>query len=122
VGLSMVLSCVLVGTWCLLLSLSPLTRKLLVQIINVSRVVIVAYGILMGVFSIVLFEIGLSLGWVYLFMGIVIGSAVFPVYACLTWKKTSAIAAIAGTPHLLLEYSHPCLFACGPSALFLVIF
>lgn len=33
---------------------------------------------------------------VYLFMGIIIGSAVFPIYCCLTWKKTSALAAIAG--------------------------
>lgn len=33
---------------------------------------------------------------VYLFMGIVIGSAVFPIYCCLTWKKTSALAAICG--------------------------
>ena len=30
--------------------------------------------------------------------GIVIGSAVFPIYCCLTWKKTSAFAAITGAP------------------------
>lgn len=142
------------------------------QIITVSRYAIVAYGIFMGVLAIILQEIGLNLGWVYLFMvrlprinnvliiekinpilqlarcrhrtssaqdkqrpslathptlcnphhccgnvcivrtcsgssvnvliskqrvqGIIIGSAVFPIYCCLTWKKTSAFAAITG--------------------------
>ena len=64
---------------------------------NVSRYAIVGYGVFMGVIAIILNEIGLNLGWVYLFMGIIIGSAVFPIYACLTWNKTSATAAIAGT-------------------------
>jgi Na+/proline symporter len=66
------------------------------QIILVSRIAVVAYGVFMGVLAIILQEIGLNLGWVYLFMGIVIGSAVFPIYCCLTWTKTSAFAAIAG--------------------------
>jgi hypothetical protein len=50
----------------------------------------------MGVLAIVLFEIGLSLGWVYLFMGIAIGGAVAPIYFCLTWSKASATGAIVG--------------------------
>lgn len=66
------------------------------QIIDVSRYVVVGYGIFMGILAIVLYEIGLSLGWVYLFMGIVIGSAVFPIYSCLTWDKCSSVAAISG--------------------------
>ena len=66
------------------------------QIIMISRVMIVAFGLFMGCLAIILFEIGLSLGWVYLFMGIAIGGAVFPIYACLTWKKASATGAIVG--------------------------
>ena len=66
------------------------------DIIRVSRIGIVAFGAFMGVLAIVLFEIGLSLGWVYLFMGIAIGGAVFPIYACLTWSKASAAGAITG--------------------------
>ena len=50
----------------------------------------------MGLLSIILNEIGLTLGWVYLFMGVVIGSAVIPVSMVLTWKKASAKGAIAG--------------------------
>ena len=76
------------------------------QIIDQSRYAIIAYGILMGVIAIILYEIGLNLGWVYLFMGIIIGSAVFPVYCSLTWTKTSAIAAIGGA-HALV----PCIRA-----------
>ena len=66
------------------------------QIIVQSRIMICVYGVLMGVIAIILKEIGLDLGWVYLFMGIVIGSGVFPVYCSLVWNKVPAIAAIAG--------------------------
>ncbi len=36
------------------------------DIIRVSRYVIVGFGLFMGVLAIILFKIGLSLGWVYL--------------------------------------------------------
>ena len=68
------------------------------QIVMVTRISIVCFGIFMGILAIILFEIGLSLGWVYLFMGIAIGGAVFPIYACLTWKKASATGAIIAAP------------------------
>jgi len=64
------------------------------QILFVSRVVIVVFGLFMGVFAIILFKIGLSLGWVYLFMGIVIGSAVIPLWNMMTWKKASGTGAV----------------------------
>ena len=64
------------------------------QILFVSRVVIVGFGLFMGVFSIILFELGLNLGWVYLFMGVVIGSAVFPLWNMMTWKKASGTGAV----------------------------
>lgn len=41
-------------------------------------------------------QIGLSLGWVYLFMGIAIGGAVAPIYCCLVWSKANATGAITG--------------------------
>lgn len=64
------------------------------QILFVSRVVIVGFGLCMGGFSIALFEIGLNLGWVYLFMGVVIGSAVIPLWNMMTWDKASGKGAI----------------------------
>jgi len=64
------------------------------QILMVSRVAIVVFGGLMGVLSVALEEMGLSLGWVYLFMGIVIGSAVPPIWFCLMWDKASGTGAV----------------------------
>jgi len=64
------------------------------QILLVSRVVIVVFGLFMGFFSILLNRIGLNLGWVYLFMGVVIGSAVVPLWNLMTWKKASGTGAI----------------------------
>ena len=66
------------------------------QILKVSRVAILGFGLFMGVLSIILFELGLSLGFVYLMMGIFIGSAVMPVAFVLTWKDASATGAVAG--------------------------
>mmetsp|Transcript_1341 Transcript_1341/g.3357 ORF Transcript_1341/g.3357 Transcript_1341/m.3357 type:complete len:739 (+) Transcript_1341:173-2389(+) len=64
------------------------------QILWVSRVVIVAFGIFMGLFSIALNAMGLNLGWVYLFMGVVIGSAVIPLWNLMTWDKASGKGAV----------------------------
>jgi len=65
------------------------------DIMRVSRVVIVVYGGCMGCLAVLLHYIGLSLGWVYLFMGIVIGSAVWPLWNMMTWKDASATGAVA---------------------------
>jgi urea-proton symporter len=64
------------------------------DIVKVSRIVIVAFGLFMGVFSIALHEIGLNLGWVYLFMGVLIGSAVCPLWNLMTWTKASGTGAV----------------------------
>ena len=64
------------------------------QILKVSRIVIVLFGLLMGGLSIILDWLGLNLGWVYLFMGIVIGSAVIPLWNMMTWKKASGTGAV----------------------------
>lgn len=64
------------------------------DILKVSRIIVVAYGLFMGAFSIFLNYLGLNLGWVYLMMGIVIGSAVIPLWNMMTWKKASGTGAI----------------------------
>jgi len=64
------------------------------DIMRVSRYVIVLYGATMGVLAVILNYIGLNLGWVYLFMGIVIGSAVIPLWNMMTWKDASAGGAV----------------------------
>ena len=66
------------------------------QIVKVTRIVVCIYAFVSGGIACILMKLGLSLGWVYLFMGIIIGSAVFPVAAALTWRRCSAVGAIAG--------------------------
>jgi hypothetical protein len=64
------------------------------DIMRVSRIVIVVYGAAMGGLAVILFLLGLSLGWVYLFMGICVGSAVWPLWNMMTWKDASAGGAV----------------------------
>merc|ERR1712003_285660 len=64
------------------------------QILEISRLVILGFGIFMGCLAIILDIMGLNLGWVYLFMGIVIGSAVIPLWNMMTWDKASGKGAV----------------------------
>jgi len=67
------------------------------QILMISRAVILVFGVSMGSLSCILNQIdGINLGWVYNFMGIVIGSAVVPLWYLLMWNKANGIGAVAG--------------------------
>ncbi|XP_048764480.2 uncharacterized protein LOC125672302 [Ostrea edulis] len=46
--------------------------------------------------TILLNLLGLSLGWVYLFMGILIGSAVIPITLCMCWERLTGSGMVAG--------------------------
>jgi urea-proton symporter len=63
------------------------------QILSISRFVIAVFGFFMSAFAILLEEMGIDLGWVYLFMGIMIGSAVAPLWNMMTWDKASGTGA-----------------------------
>jgi Na+/proline symporter len=66
------------------------------QLVKVSRITIVAFGLGMGGLAVVLLGMGLSLGFVYLAMGILIGSAVVPIALTILWKRTNRVAATGG--------------------------
>jgi len=66
------------------------------QLLKFSRGVIVVFGLGMGVLAGILLGMGLSLGFVYLAMGILIGSAVIPIALTITWSKTTRSGAVAG--------------------------
>jgi hypothetical protein len=66
------------------------------QILMHSRIWVCIWALCMACFSLILNEIGVSLGWVYNFMGIMIGSAVFPIACVVTWARMPAMAAICG--------------------------
>lgn len=66
------------------------------RIIFISRMVILFFGLFMGVLGVVLQKIGLSLNFIYLAMGIFIGPAVIPVAFSISWGRASAKGAISG--------------------------
>jgi len=66
------------------------------QLLKVSRGAIVGFGLGMGGLAVILLGMGLSLGFVYLAMGILIGSAVIPIALTITWKKTTRAGAVSG--------------------------
>jgi SSS family transporter len=66
------------------------------DLMKFSRLSIVTFGLGMGILALFLFELGVSLQYVYLAMGIFIGSAVAPVLLALAWNKTNRTAATFG--------------------------
>ena len=66
------------------------------QLLKVSRWTIVGFGLGMGGLAVILLGLGLSLGFVYLAMGVLIGSAVIPIALTITWKGTNKYAATIG--------------------------
>ncbi|EOD41738.1 putative urea transporter [Emiliania huxleyi CCMP1516] len=93
------------------------------ELLKVSRLVVVGYGIVCGLFGYFLYGVGVGLGWVYCFMGnpavpplrrtrplapltrglcpppptgTMIGSAVIPVSCCLCTRYMTANGAMAG--------------------------
>lgn len=67
------------------------------KILRVSRMVVLGFGCFMGLLAVILNKAGVSLGWMYLAMGVLIGSAVIPIAFMLLWRKANAIGAILGT-------------------------
>ncbi|CAF1919309.1 unnamed protein product [Brassica oleracea var. botrytis] len=67
------------------------------QILRVSRSGVLGFGCLMGILAVILNKVGVSLAWMYLAMGVLIGSAVIPIAFMLLWRKANAIGAILGS-------------------------
>jgi len=63
------------------------------QLIKISRISILGFGLGMGILASFLYHIGASLEFLYLAMGILIGSAVVPISLAVVWKKTNSFAA-----------------------------
>lgn len=63
------------------------------QLMRVSKYSVLIFGFGMGILSLSLFQVGLNLQYIYLSMGIFIGSAVGPISLALIWKKTNKISA-----------------------------
>lgn len=66
------------------------------KILQVSRMVVLGFGCFMGLLAVILNKAGVSLGWMYLAMGVLIGSAVLPISFMLLWRKANGFGAILG--------------------------
>ena len=83
------------------------------QILNVSHMMVAAFALAMGIFGVIFFYIGVSMGWLYVslipsifasvqthnfqtFMGVLLGSAVVPIALCITWSKANKWGCIGG--------------------------
>lgn len=63
------------------------------SLMRISRLAIVGFGIGMGLLALILLQVGASLQYVYLAMGVLIGSAVVPIALAVVWKRTNKAAA-----------------------------
>lgn len=61
-----------------------------------SHACIVGYAIVMGVFAVIFHYIGISMGWLYEFMGTLLGSAVVPIALCISVKKANRMGCVVG--------------------------
>jgi len=66
------------------------------QILRVSQLMIAVYALFMGIAGLIFFYIGVSMGWLYTFMGVLLGSAVVPIALCITWSKANKWGCIWG--------------------------
>lgn len=62
------------------------------MLINMAHSFVVIYAILLAAFSTGLYYIGISMGYLYLLMGVIISSAVLPAALTLMWKQQNLIA------------------------------
>jgi SSS family transporter len=65
------------------------------ELMRVSNMTIIAFGLGMGLLASILLQIGASLQYMYLAMGILIGSAVIPISLSVVWNKTNKVAAVS---------------------------
>ena len=63
------------------------------QLMKISRYSILGFGLGMGALASILFMSGISLQYVYLAMGVLIGSAVAPISLAILWKNTNRYVA-----------------------------
>ncbi|KAH0559887.1 hypothetical protein GP486_003590 [Trichoglossum hirsutum] len=63
------------------------------RLIYMAHCCVVGFAVIMAGFSVGLYYIGISLGYLYLLMGVIVSSAVLPASLTLLWKRQNMIAA-----------------------------
>ncbi|KAL8735039.1 MAG: hypothetical protein Q9181_002977 [Wetmoreana brouardii] len=63
------------------------------KLVWMAHTCVIVYAILLAAFSTALYYIGISMGYLYLMMGVIISSAVLPAALTLLWSQQNMIAA-----------------------------
>jgi urea-proton symporter len=87
------------------------------RLIYMSHCIVVGYALFIATFSVGLFYAGISMGYLYLMMGVVIGSAVLPATLSLTWsgqnRWAAALSPIFGLAAALIAWLVTAKKQCG---------
>lgn len=67
------------------------------EILRMSHYMVAFFGLCMAIAGVIFYFIGVSMGWLYTFMGVVLGSAVVPIALCVTWSKANKWGCIGGS-------------------------
>lgn len=68
------------------------------QLVRASHISVVAFGIFMGVLSVVFNYIGVTVGWLLSFLGILLNPEVGAVVLCLFWPGMTKFGLLIGAP------------------------
>ncbi|KAJ7202052.1 urea transporter [Mycena pura] len=66
------------------------------QIMRVSHLMVAFYALAIGLAGLIFFYIGVSMGWLYTFMGVILGSGVAPIAVSITWSRANKTGCIVG--------------------------
>lgn len=67
------------------------------QVLMIGHAMVAFFALCMGLAGLIFFYIGVSMGWLYTFMGVILGSAVVPIALCVTWSKANKWGCILGS-------------------------
>lgn len=66
------------------------------EVLRVDHAAIIGWALVMGVAGCIFTAIGLSMGWLYMFMGVVIGAGVVPIALAIMWSRANRYACAGG--------------------------
>ncbi|KAF5354180.1 hypothetical protein D9756_007089 [Leucocoprinus leucothites] len=67
------------------------------QVLRMGHYMVAFWAIVCGIAGTIFFYIGVSMGWLYTFMGVILGSGVAPIALCITWSKANKWGCIGGS-------------------------
>ncbi|KIM43528.1 hypothetical protein M413DRAFT_382955 [Hebeloma cylindrosporum] len=67
------------------------------QILRVGHLGVAGYALISALAGVIFFYIGVSMGWLNTFMGVILGSGVAPIALCITWSKANKWGCIGGS-------------------------